>query len=183
MAAALKMTPHELYDWERAIRDDGQFSGARSGPGGGTPATPENVSLFLIALLGSSTKRNAGRLASVFKIGASYVLPDANSRHDHYKESCPLTGQRTLGDTLTVLLALPKKARDVDRIEVDCDVGTFTIWEKFTLNEQSHTLCHLFALPDADEKEVPPIRTVRILSGDALRAIAEAMTSDEDTNV
>jgi hypothetical protein len=182
MAEALNMTPHELYDWERAIKDDGQFSGTRSGPGGGTPATPQNVTLLLLAILGSSTKRNAGRRAKVFGIGATYIPPRGNSRADHYAASCPLTGQNTINDTLAVLLALPAKASDIDRIEFDAEVGAITIWQSFESEGETFTPCHRFATPAADEKEVPPIRTVRILSGKALRAIADAMQSGDDTD-
>ncbi|MFD1623899.1 hypothetical protein [Azospirillum griseum] len=182
MAEALNMTLHELYDWERAIRDDGQFSGGRSGPGGGTPATPGNVALLLSAILGSPTKRNAGRIAKTLNLGAMYISPNQQSRDAFGEQKCPLTGQSYFGEALTVLLALPQKARDIDRIEVDPDIKTFTIWESYSLDGKIYTPKHRFAFPDADEKEVPPIRTVRILTGKALRAIAEAMAADEEDN-
>lgn len=181
MAEALNMTPHELYDWERAVKDDGMFTGTRSGPGGGTPATPQNVTLLLLAILGSLTKRNAGARAKVFGMGASYIQPGNNSRDHHYGESCPLTGQRTIADALAVLLALPAKASDIDRIEFDSEMGVITIWESFELDGEAYAPCYRFATPTADEKDVPPIRTIRILSGKALSTIADAMQSGDDT--
>lgn len=57
---------YTLYDFERALRDEGQIEAGKGAPGHGTEANPYNIAKVLIAILATDTKRGAGQLVEEY---------------------------------------------------------------------------------------------------------------------
>jgi hypothetical protein len=120
----------EFWEIERVGRMANLFEAGRTGPGGGTPATPQAVVMIVISLLAGLTKRDGARNAHFYaqqkyhgpiddqdldrlmEGKPSHVLTEEGKRmylpsQPISGESCGLTGATTFGEALTSLLANP----------------------------------------------------------------------------
>jgi hypothetical protein len=170
MAASLAMEPYELYEFERSLKITGQFRETRSGLGSGLPAGPHHVGLLLLAVLVSQRATDAGRLADRFA-----RLPPIMANQ------CPITRQDCLRDAFTMLLD-PEgddKVEHVDRIELDIGVEQATIFSGLKFPD-GRAIYSKFAHRWID-RPPPPLRTVRVLTGDALRAIGRILRGGNET--
>jgi DNA-binding IscR family transcriptional regulator len=108
LAKAVGMTPAALYERQRALVRAGLLHAESGrGPGSGVRATPESVSMLLVALLATGS---LSETESQTKAVAN--LKSAMKR-------CPLTGKKTFATALTAALASQEMAKRVRWLEVE----------------------------------------------------------------
>lgn len=108
LANELNMTPHSLYERQRALMRAGLIKGKEGwGPGSGVRATPHAVAMLLIAVLAADS------LSEVVESTKRYAWLRAE------KGVCPITGKKTFGSTLVAILASPALAAKAHTITVD----------------------------------------------------------------
>jgi hypothetical protein len=164
MCDALELEFDALYTYERALRDGGQFPRYRRGYGSGTPAKPQNVARLLEAILGSPKTTGCGRLAEL--VGSLPVI---------YAVKCEITGESCFHWALAALLGSPGAAADIEYVEVDQGRLQAIISKHVDLADRSEIKSRFANLFDPPS---PPLRQVRILTGDALRRIVAAMQGE-----
>lgn len=106
LAGWIGLTPAALYERQRALVRAGLLRPEPGrGPGSGVRATPQSVSMLLIAVLATDSLSEAAE--------QSKVLANLKSR----RKPCPLTGQTTFARALAAVFASPETARQIVQIE------------------------------------------------------------------
>jgi hypothetical protein len=120
LAKLLGMTPDSLYERVRALVREGLLTPeAGRGPGSGVRATPETVTLLLIAGLAADSLSDVGKSTREFAELPSRAFDRSFTRSR--KMRCPLTGASRFRDALVKIISDPQMAERVQHVNIQRD--------------------------------------------------------------
>jgi len=121
----LGTSPPDLYELQRELQHLPGFPHGRPGPGGGADATPEAVTMILVATLAGGPRRQTQRTTS-----ATLELPTCRDEAAPRPAACGLTSAKIFGYAMLEILRDAEVAARVRQVIVCRDWGEATIaWE------------------------------------------------------